>query len=85
MLAYMFAAGTGNWRLQTLSVVGALYIVTLVALAGIYSGMALSAILGGFAVGGCWVAICVTGSRTYSRLRIAGPGVGLRLDRRASR
>lgn len=85
MLAYMFAAGTGNWRLQTLSVMGALYIVALIALAGIYSGMALSAILGGFALGGCWLTICVTGSRTYSRLRVAGPEVSTRFDRRASR
>jgi len=69
MLSYMLAAGTGSWRLQTLSVAAALYIVALIALAAIYSGLALSAIVGGFALGGCWLTICVTGSRTYNRLR----------------
>ena len=72
MVCYMLVAGTGSWRLQTLSVVGALYVVALIGLAGIYLGMALSAIAGGFALGGCWLVICVTGSRTYNRLRRAG-------------
>ena len=49
-----------------------MYIIALIALAALYSGLALSAIVGGFALGGCWLAICVTGSRTYSRLRTAG-------------
>jgi undecaprenyl-diphosphatase len=69
VVSYMLVAGTGSWRLQTLSVVGALYVVALIALAGLYSGLALSAIVGGFALGGLWLAICVTGSRTYDRLR----------------
>ena len=72
MLAYLLAAETQSWRLQTLSVAGALYIIALIGFAGIYSGLALSAIIGGFALGGCWLAICVTGSRTYNRLRSAG-------------
>jgi membrane protein DedA with SNARE-associated domain len=72
MVCYMLAAATRSWRLQTLSAAGALYIVALIGLAGIYSGLALSAIIGGFALGGCWLAICVTGSRTYNRLRNAG-------------
>jgi len=72
MLSYMLAAETQSWRLQTLSVMGALYMIALIGLAGIYSGLALSAIVGGFALGGCWLAICVTGSRTYNRLRRAG-------------
>jgi membrane protein DedA with SNARE-associated domain len=71
MLAYLLAAETDNWRLQTLSVAAAVYIIALIGFAGIYSGVALSAIIGGFALGGCWLAICVTGSRTYSRLRSA--------------
>jgi membrane protein DedA with SNARE-associated domain len=71
MLSYMLAIDAQSWRLQTLSVAGALYVVALIGLAGIYSGLALSAIVGGFAVGGCWLAICVTGSRTYSRLQVA--------------
>jgi len=74
IVSYMLAAGTGSWRLQTLSVVGAFYIIALIGLAGIYSGLALSAVVGGFALGGCWLAICVTGSRTYNRLRDAGLG-----------
>jgi undecaprenyl-diphosphatase len=69
MLCYLLAAETDSWRLQTLSVAGALYVIALIGFAGIYSGLALSAIIGGFALGGCWLAICVTGSRTYNRLR----------------
>jgi hypothetical protein len=72
MLCYLLAAETDSWRLQTLSVAGALYIIALIGFAGIYSGLALSAIVGGFALGGCWLVICVTGSRTYTRLRGAG-------------
>jgi membrane protein DedA with SNARE-associated domain len=69
IVSYMLAAETPNWRLQTLSVIGALYLVALIALAGLYSGVALSAVVGGLALGGFWLAICVTGSRTYTRLR----------------
>ena len=69
LVSYMLAAETQSWALQTLSIAGALYLITLIGLAGIYSGLALSAIIGGFALGGCWLAICVTGSRTYNRLR----------------
>jgi membrane protein DedA with SNARE-associated domain len=72
VVSYMLVAGSGSWRLQTLSVVGAFYIIALIGLAGIYSGLALSAVIGGFALGGCWLAICVTGNRTYNRLRDAG-------------
>ncbi|MGA7871548.1 MAG: VTT domain-containing protein [Candidatus Binatus sp.] len=84
MVSYMLAAETGSWRLQTLSVVGALYIVALIALAGIYSGLALSAIIGGFALGGCWLVICVTGSRTYNRLRRTGVEASRRFDSRGA-
>ena len=69
IVCYMLAAETESWPLQTLSVAAALYMVALIGLAGIYSGLALSAIIGGFALGGCWLAICVTGTRTYNRLR----------------
>jgi hypothetical protein len=72
MLAYLLAAETQSWRLQTLSVAAAFYFIALIGFAGIYSGLALSAIVGGFALGGCWLAICVTGSRTYNRMRITG-------------
>jgi len=70
LVSYMLAAETRSWPLQTLSVAGAIYIVALIGLAGIYSGLALTAIAGGFALGGCWLAICITGTRTYNRLRI---------------
>ncbi len=76
MLSYLLAAETKSWRLQTLSVAVALYVIALIGLAGLYSGLALSAIVGGFALGGCWLAICVTGSRTYNRLRSASRNVG---------
>ena len=69
LVCYMIAAETRSWALQTLSVAASLYIVALIGLAGIYSGLALSAIAGGFALGGCWLAICITGTRTYNRLR----------------
>ena len=69
LVCYMMAAETRSWALQTLSVAASLYIVALIGLAGIYSGLALSAIVGGFALGGCWLAICITGTRTYNRLR----------------
>src|SRR5277367_5611965 len=72
MLSYMLAAETQTWGLQTLSVAGALYIIALIGLAGLYSGLALSAIVGGFALGGCWLAVWVTGRRTYIRLRSSG-------------
>lgn len=75
MLCYLLAAETESWRLQTLSVAGTFYVIALIGLAGIYSGLALSAIVGGFALGGCWLVICVTGSRTYNRLRSAGGNV----------
>src|SRR6267378_1797840 len=66
LVSYMLAAETRSWPLQTLSVAAAIYIVALIGLAGIYSGLALTAIAGGFALGGCWLAICITGTRTYN-------------------
>src|SRR5260370_31105722 len=67
IVCYMLVAETRSWALQTLSVIGALYVVALIGLAGIYSGMALSAIIRGLALGGGWLAVCGTGSRTYRR------------------
>jgi undecaprenyl-diphosphatase len=69
---YSFAVIARNWRLQTLSVVGALYIIVLIGLGTLYAGQALSATIGGFALGGCWLAICITGIITYKRLRNPG-------------
>ena len=70
---FMFAANTSSWRWQTLGVAAALYFDLLVAIAGLYSGQTLSASLGGFALGGFWLAICVTGSLTYDRLSTSNP------------
>jgi len=55
--------------MQTLAVVIALYVVLLVGLGGLYAGRLLSATIGGLALGGCWLAICLTGNVTYDRLR----------------
>ena len=67
--AYAVAAHTRSWRMQTLAVVIALYVVVLVGLGGLYAGRLLSATIGGLALGGCWLAICITGNVTYGRLR----------------
>lgn len=67
--AYAVAAHTRSWRIQTLAVVIALYIVALVGLGGLYAGRLLSATIGGLALGGCWLALCLIGNITYTRLR----------------
>ncbi len=67
--AYAVAANAQSWRMQTFAVVVALYLVLLVGLGGLYSGRLLSATIGGLALGGCWLAICLTGNATYARLR----------------
>ena len=66
---YVAAAHTRSWRIQTLAAVAALFLVVLVGLGALYAGRLLSATIGGFALGGCWLAICVTGNITYDRLR----------------
>jgi VTT domain len=57
-----------NWRWRTVGAVAALYIVILIALGAVYRGELLSAVIGGFAAGGCWLAICLTGLLTYQKL-----------------
>ena len=66
---YAAAANSRSWRTQTLAILLALYINLLVGLEALYAGRMLSATLGGFAIGGCWLAICLTGIVTYGRLR----------------
>jgi len=66
---YSFAVRIRNWRLQTLAVAVPLYIVPLVGAGALYDKALLSATIGGFALGGCWLAICVTGKITYDKLR----------------
>lgn len=68
VLAYSIARSVRSWRATTLAVVGALYLVMLAALARLYRGAALSAIGAGLTVGGCWLAICVTGTIAWRRL-----------------
>jgi undecaprenyl-diphosphatase len=70
MASYSFAVRTQSWRLQTLSAVATLYVIFLIGLSALYAGELLSAAIGGFALGGCWLAICLTGNLTYNRLRI---------------
>jgi len=67
--AYAVAAHTRSWRVQTLAVLFAIYLIVLVGLASLYSGRLLSTIIGGFALGGCWLALCLTGNVTYAKLR----------------
>ncbi len=69
MAGYSFAAHTQSWRLQTLSAVATLYVILLIGLGALYAGELLSAAIGGFALGGCWLAICLTGALTFDRLR----------------
>ncbi len=70
MACYSFAVRARNWRLQTLSTVATLYVILLIGMGALYTGQMLSAAIGGFALGGCWLAICLTGNITYKRLRI---------------
>ena len=69
MAFYSFAMQSQSWRLQTLGAVATLYVILLIGLDTLYAGQMLSAALGGFALGGCWLAICVTAHVTYQRLR----------------
>jgi hypothetical protein len=66
---YSFAVQSRSWRLQTLSAVSALYIVFLIGLSAIYAEESLSAAIGGFTLGGFWLATCLTGGLTFDRLR----------------
>ncbi len=69
MACYVFAVHTRNWRLQTLSAVATLYVILLIGLGALYAGQLLSATIGGLTLGGCWLAICLTGGLTFDRLR----------------
>ncbi len=57
-----------SWRIQALSTVVAAYVVFLAAVGELYQGQLLSAVGAGFALGGAWLAICLTGAVTYDRL-----------------
>jgi membrane-associated phospholipid phosphatase len=69
LACYSFAVQTQSWRLQTLCVVATLYVIFLIGLSTLYAGELLSAAIAGFALGGCWLAICLTGGLTFDRLR----------------
>jgi membrane-associated phospholipid phosphatase len=69
MAFYSFAVQSQSWRLQTLGAVATLYVILLIGLGTLYAGQLLSAATGGFALGGCWLAICVTAHITYQQLR----------------
>ncbi len=68
---YAVAIHGRRWRWQTLGAVAALYLVLLIGLGELYQGRLLSALIGGFAAGGCWLAICLTGLLTWLKLRAA--------------
>jgi hypothetical protein len=72
MAFYSFAMQSQSWRLQTLGAVATLYVILLIGLDTLYAGQLLSAAIGGFASGGCWLAICITADITYQRLRSLG-------------
>jgi membrane protein DedA with SNARE-associated domain len=77
-VCYGFVIHNRNWRLLTLSVILTSYAILLIGLGEIYDGQLLSAIIGGIAVGGSWLAICVTGTRAYQSLRsIESPPQGV--------
>jgi undecaprenyl-diphosphatase len=71
MICYIVVSHVTDWRIRTLTVVLAFYVVSLIGIADLYWGQPLSAIIGGFALGGSWLTICLTGIRTYDRLRSA--------------
>ena len=65
LTGYAVAIRGGRWRLQMLGA-AALYIVLVIGLRVVYRGQLLSAVIGGFAAGGCWLAVCVTWILTCS-------------------
>jgi membrane protein DedA with SNARE-associated domain len=69
---YALATHGWGWRWQTLGAVAALYVVLLIGLETVYRDQLLSAVIGGFAAGGCWLAICMTGILTYQKLQTLG-------------
>jgi membrane protein DedA with SNARE-associated domain len=69
LAGYAVATHARHWRLQTLGAVATLYIVLLIGFGAVYRGQLLSAVIGGFAAGGCWLAISVTGILTYQKLQ----------------
>jgi hypothetical protein len=69
---YALAMHGRRWRLQTFGAVAALYIELVIGIGAVYKGQLLSAVIGGLAAGGCWLAICLTGILTYQKLR-SGP------------
>ena len=69
LAGYAAAARARSWRMQTLAVSMALYLILLVWLGALYSGRLLSATIGGFALGGLWLAVCLTGNLVYYRIR----------------
>jgi hypothetical protein len=69
MACYSLIVHIRSWRLQTFSVIVGLYVIILIGLGALYTGELLSSTIGGFALGACWLAICLTGSLTFDRIR----------------
>jgi membrane protein DedA with SNARE-associated domain len=72
LAGYAAATYARSWRMRTLGMVAALYLVILIGSGAVYRRQNLSAQIGGFAAGGCWLVICVTGILTYQKLQSPG-------------
>jgi membrane protein DedA with SNARE-associated domain len=68
VLGYNVARWLRSWRASTMAAVASLYLIVLAALACLYRTSVLSAVVAGLAVGGCWLAICLTGMVAWRRL-----------------
>lgn len=68
IIGFAVARHVRDWRRLTLGVLAAAYLGLLAGLGALYEGRSLSSIIGGFALGGCWLAICLVGNLTYDRL-----------------
>jgi membrane protein DedA with SNARE-associated domain len=53
---------TRSWQWQTLDTIALLYVLILVGFGALCRGAMLSAVLGGFALSGCWLALSISGS-----------------------
>jgi undecaprenyl-diphosphatase len=57
-----------RWKWRTLSILGALFLIALIGFSRLYLGVHyLSDVLGAYAEGVAWLAICFTGFETHRR------------------
>ena len=73
-LAYLAGRAAPRWGQQVAAWTAATLIVLLVGFSRLYLGVHwLSDVLGGFALGAGWLAVVITASATYRRLRAQRP------------